>query len=234
MSTRRIDHFSEGHDVPWTTGYTVRVTNGFTGPLPMVHVRAARRRRPSSVFRFPSLASGATAAFPVGTVDDLGFYEIAAYDEKGHAVARLPSTTGAITPVEAAAALPARPDEHTDDWVIDDHHLLDANAQYEVEVLNNTPDTWDEVTLFYASATDGTIGLASSAVSPQGKARFGLGPAGAMDGYVFSVWVDGLRAELSPGALQFPAEGLMTAERAAMTNGNMHPTRDGWAIGDGA
>lgn len=232
MSTRRIDRFGDGKGVPWTTGYTVRVTNGFTGPLPMVHVRVARQRHPLSLHRIGPLAPGQTAAVPAGTMDDLGFYEIAAYDDKGHAVARRPNTLNAISPAEAAAALPARPDEHTDDWILDDTTLLSADDPYTVEVFNETPDTWDEVTLFYRSLTDGTVGLESSAVSPKGKATFGLGPAGAMDGYAFSVWIDGLRAELSPGVLQFPSEGLMTARRSAETTGDVHPTRDVWTIGD--
>jgi hypothetical protein len=229
---RRIDGFGEGKGVPWTTGYTVRVTNGFAGSLPMVHIRVARKLHPESLHRIGPLAPGDTGAAPAGTMDDLGFYEIAAYDDKGHAIARLPRDLGAITPVEAATALPARPDEHTDDWVLDDTTVLNANDTYTVEVLNGTPDAWDEVTLFYSSLNEGTVGLKSSAVSPAGKSTFELGPAGAMDGYVFSVWVDGLRAELSPGALQFPAEGLMTARRSAETTGDLHPTRDVWRIGD--
>jgi hypothetical protein len=231
MTTVRIDGFSDGEAVPWTIGYTVRVTNGFASPLPMVHVRSARQLRHVLLHRIGPLAPGATAAVPIGTLDDVGFYEIAAYDDKGHALARLPAGLGSIAPAEAAALLPARPDAHTDDWVLDDQALLDANAPYTVEVINETPDTWEAVTLFYGSLTDGTIGLESSAVSPKGKATFSLGPAGAMDGYAFSIWIDGLRAELAEGALQFPAEGLMTARRAAEIKGELHPTRDQWTIG---
>lgn len=231
MTTFRIEGWADGEDVPWTVGYTVRVTNGFAVDLPMVHVRSARQLRHSLLHRIGPLAPGATLAVPVGTLDDLGFYEIAAYDEKGHTLARLPAGLGSISPAEAATLLPARPDSHTDDWILDDHALLDANAEYTVEVINETPDTWEHVTLFYGSLTDGTVGLESSAVSPSGKATFSLGPAGAMDGYAFSVWVNGLRAELAEGALQFPPDGVMTARRAAEVKGELHPTRDQWTIG---
>lgn len=231
MTARRIDNFEMGAAVPWTTGYTVRVTNGFAADLAMVHVRVARRGNTTMLHRIPMLAPGDTVAVPAGTMADLAFYEIVAYDAHGHAIARLPASAGAISPVEAANQLPARPDEHTDDWVLSEAHLLGAGDIYVVEIVNNTPDTWEGVTVSYGTTVEGTRTVESSPVSPSGRVRFDLAAAGTMIGYTFSIWVDGLRAMLADGALQFPPSGVMTAQLAAETNGDLHPTRDTWTIG---
>jgi len=232
MSTRAIPGWAEGYAPPWVIGYTVRLTNGFPQPLDAVHVRTARHLHDSGLIVISPMAPGITAALPVGTQDDLGFYEIAAFDVQGHMIARIPRERGAISPAEAASALPARPNDHTDDWTLTPADMLDMTASYHLTILNQTPDVWEEVTVFYSSAIEGTVGLASSPVDPKGRVTFNLGAAGAMDGYVFSIWVDGLRTYLGPDALQFPAEGLMTSRRASTTKGETHANDDTWAIGD--
>jgi len=232
MSTFRVDRWWDLTPAPWIVGYTVRITNATQAVLPMVHLRVARSHNSEVLHRVRNLAPGATVALPAGTMHDIGFYEIVVYDELSHALARLPHELGAITPIEAASAQPFRPNDHTDEWQITDADLLDANASYVVEILNSTPDTWDEVTVFYSSSLEGTVGLSSSAVSPTGKVTFNLGAAGAMDGYTFAIWVDGLRAWLGENVLRFPETGLMTAQRSASLRGEMNPTLDFWQIGD--
>lgn len=233
MSAFAIDNPWELSAVPSVVGYIVRITNGSQAVLPTLMLRATRRLRPTVLHTARDVPPGATVALPVGTVDDVGSYEAYVFDAAGHMLARVPRDLRSITPVEAASSLPLRVNEHTDDWTITDADLLDANEEYTVEVVNSTPDTWEEVTVFFANGLTGTTdGFYSSAVSPGGTATFNLGPAGAMNGYVYSVWIDGLRAELAGGALQFPAEGLMTAERSLRTRGEGHPTKDTWTIGD--
>jgi hypothetical protein len=231
VSNRHIPGFNQGEALPSVTGYTVRITNGFTEPLHAVQVLIARADKERAIQTVSPLPPGMWAAVPVGTMQDFRSYSICAYDAQGHAIAVLPPGGGTITPAEAASALPFRPDAHTDDWTFEPAGMLDLTAHYALTVVNNSPDVWDEVTVAYASATDGTVLLASSAVDPQGRVQFDLGPAGAMDGYVFSVWVNGLRAELAPDALQFPPEGLMTARRAAELKSNFGLYADVWEIG---
>lgn len=232
MSAFAIDKPWELSAVPAVVGYVVRLTNGSQAVLPTLMLRAARHLRPAVLHTVRDLAPGTTVALPAGTVEDLGFYEAYVFDAAGHMLARLPRDLGSISPAEAASTLPLRVNDHTDDWTITEADLLDANEGYTVEVLNSTPDTWEEVTLFFANGLTGiTEGFSSSAVSPGGKATFALGAAGTMNGYVFSVWIDGLRAELAGGALQFPPEGLMTAQGSLLAKGDGHPTKDTWVIG---
>jgi len=232
MSNRHIDGFNSGEAPPSEVGYTVRLTNSFTEPLATVHLLIARSGREPVIQAVSPLPPGATAAMPVGTMDDLLSYAVCAYDTQGHAIAMLPPDRPGITPVEAASSLPFRPDLHTDDWTLEPSLMLDMTQPYTVTVLNKTPDVWEEVTVFYSSAIEGTVGFSSSAVDPEGRVTFDLGPAGAMDGYAFAVWVDGLRSYLAPGTLQFPAEGLMTARRAAETKHEFHANSDTWTIGE--
>jgi hypothetical protein len=240
MSTNKIDRIWDAVDAPWIVSYVVRITNGTQATLPMVHLLAARSLRPTILHHVPNLAPGATVALPVGTVHDLGWYYIAAFDAQGHMIARIPLDSNPVNPskypaefpADAAAMLPLRINDHTDEWVITESHLLNALDQYTVEIINQTSDTWEEVTIFFANGITGiTEGFTTSAVLPEGRVRIGLCPAGAMNGYVFAIWVGGLRAELSPGQLQFPAEGLMTAERSAELRGEMNPSNDQWTIG---
>jgi hypothetical protein len=232
MSARRVEGWAEGYAPPWVIGYTLRLTNGFPQPLDAVHVRTARHMHDTGLIVVSPMAPGVTAALPVGTQEDLGFYEIGAFDVQGHMIARIPRGGGSISPAEAASSLPFRPNDHTDDWTLTPADMLDMTANYRLTILNQTPDVWEEVTVFYASAIEGTVGLASSPVDPEGRVSFNLGPAGAMDGYVFAIWVDGLRVILGPDALQFPSEGLMTSRRASTTKDELHPNDDTWAIGD--
>ena len=229
MTSRRVDGWDGGFAPPWVIGYTVRISNAFTQPLDSVYVLTARQGLDVGVLRVEALAPGAMVSLPVGTATDLAGYEMAAFDTQGHMIARLPAT-GTITPAEAASTLPFRPNAYTDDWVFDPAQMLPMTAPYTVTLLNKTPDVWEEVTVFYSSAIEGTVGYASSAVDPQGHVTFDLGPAGAMDGYVFAIWVDGLRAYLAPGMLQFPAEGLMTSRRAAEAKRELHANGDTWII----
>lgn len=234
MNFRAIDHRDAYDAAPWLTSFILRLTNGTPTVLPIIHVRSARRMFPELIHRIQNFAPGATVALPLGTVHDVGFYEIAAFNAKGHMIARLPRGTGAIAPGEPGAQLPLRINSHTDELTITQADVLDAQESYIVKIRNGTPDTWDEVAISYA---DGLTGMsatyASSPVSPKGEATFNLGPAGAMDGYVFSIFVNGLRAELDgDGSLQFPAHGLMTAERSSALRGETHPTLDVWQIGD--
>lgn len=233
MSAFPLQNPWELSPVPSLVGYVVRLTNGSQAALPTLVLRAVRQQRPPLIHTVRNLAPGGIVALPAGTVDDLSSYEAYVFDTGGHMLARVPRGTGSISPVEAASTLPLRSNDHTDDWTITEADLLDANEEYTVEVVNATPDTWDEVSLFFANGvTNLTEGFSSSAVSPGGRATFPLGPAGAMNGYVFSVWNDGLRAELAGGALQFPPEGLMTAERALGAKGDGEPAKDVWVIGD--
>ena len=231
MSNRHIDGFNSGEAASSVVGYTVRLTNSFTEPLAAVHLLITRSGREPVIQAVLHLPPGATAALPVGTFDDLVSYAACAYDTQGHAIAMLPPDRPRITPVEAASSLPFRPDLHTDDWAFTPAQMLPMTDPYRLTLLNKTPDVWEEVTVFYSSAIEGTVGFASSAVDPEGHVTFDLGPVGAMDGYVFAIWVDGLRAYLAPGTLQFPAEGLMTSRRAAETKREFHANSDTWTIG---
>src|SRR6187402_3526197 len=147
MTNRHIDGFREGTPVPSVIGYTVRLTNSFTVPLPTVHVQIKRKRRAPYILSVGPLAPGARFAVPVGTIDDLEAYNVSVYDLEGRAIAMLPLTGAPITPADAAAAQPSRVNPHTDDWTLDPSLMLDMTATYTVRIINKTPDTWDEVLL---------------------------------------------------------------------------------------
>ncbi len=230
MTSRRIEGWDAGSPEPWVVGYIVGVRNTLTEELASVKFLSGRQGLGVALIDGGRLTPATGVVVPVGTVADLLGYEIAAFDVQGHMVMRLPAT-GTITQAEAASALPTRPNSHTDYWDLKPEHMLPMTQPYTVTLLNKTPDVWDEVTVFYSSAIEGTVGFSSSAVDPEGHVTFDLGPAGAMDGYVFAIWVDGLRAYLAPDTLQFPAEGLMTSRRAAETKREFHANSDTWTIG---
>lgn len=232
MSNRAYTVSDEAVFNPAWIGYIVRLTNSFPQPLPVVHVQSNWGSGQSSLLAYGPMQPGEVDAIPVGTVADLVSYAVAAYDREGRAILTLPAAGVPITPLEAASALPFRPNSHTDDWTLEPSLMLDMTAPYTVTIVNKTTDTWDEVTLFYRSADGTTPGLESTAVGPDGSVTFELGPAGAMLGYAWTVWVDGLRAYLAEGQLQYPADGFMTARRAAETKGHLSRNADTWTVGE--
>ena len=228
-----IEHGETLELVNSATGYFLRLGNGLPTAIPMVHVKAARTGSEPTLHRIPNFQPGAEVMLPLGTIADVGFYEIALYDADGHMAGHAPAGLAAYSRREGQSNGMVPLSETCDGVVLGTEHLIALDSQYSVTVFNNTPDTWDSVDLTYGSTVEGTVLLESSAVGPQGKATFLLGEAQYLQGYSFSIFVDGLRAKLWGEALQLPPDGLMTAERAVefSSMAEIRPTDDYWTIG---
>jgi hypothetical protein len=153
-------------------------------------------------------------------------------------VARIPEDAEAMTPALAATLDPNRLDECTDSWAVYESNFLPlSQLTYTVVVRNQTPDTWDDVTLAYTLEGETAVIVETSPVTPGGQATIPIGPCDRLVGYSFAIFVDGLAVDFDPRSdvevLQFPAEGRMNALRSLQEHltPDWQPCLDVWEVG---
>jgi hypothetical protein len=174
-----------------------------------------------------ALAPDESVVFPLCTLAAMGGYSVGFFMGT-QLVARIPADGGNMTAGRAAQEDPDRVNAHSDSWAITP--AQPTTATYQVSITNETDDVWDEVTLFYTAVGQTAQGLTKTNVAKHEKVTFDLCPCDQLDGYVFSIFVDGLRTKLVDDALQFPPTGRMNARRALDFKTDLDPCSDSWII----
>lgn len=166
--------------------------------------------------------------FPLCTLQVLNGYTIGFF--KGdQLLASIPANGGSMTAGRAAAEDPDRVSSHSDSWAISDA-APPTGSIYRVQVANDSEDVWDEVALSYTEKGKTAIILVKEDVAPGRYVSFELCPCDKLDGYAFSVFVNGTRAKLHDDALQFPPTGRLNARRALEFKADLDPCKDHWLI----
>lgn len=175
-----------------------------------------------------ALAPDESVVFPLSTLAAMDGYSVGFFMGT-QLVARIPADGGNMTAGRAAQEDPDRVNAHSDSWAITGP-VQPATATYQVSVTNESDDVWDEVTLFYNEVGMSEQGLTKANVAKGEKVTFELCPCNQLDGYLFSVFVDGVRSKLVDDALQFPPQGRMNARRALDFKADLDPCSDSWII----
>ena len=223
--------------VPLTVkNYTMTLRNATTTTFDEVVIFYKRSGIDGVTFMgIDAFEPGQMYVFPMGAAQGLTSYVVGVF-KGGSLAARMPQS-GEMTPAKAAQADPFRPNAYTDAWAIEGQAVLPLDQyMYEVSIVNETPDTWDEVAIFFNEKGGVAQGLKRENLPPGGQETFQLVRCDKLDGYVFRIWVGGETVYLDVDAAgnqvdRFPGVGLMNGRRALDYKLDMDACADVWVIG---
>ena len=223
--------------VPLTVkNYTMTLRNATTTTFDEVVIFYKRSGIDGVTFMgIDAFEPGQMYVFPMGAAQGLTSYVVGVF-KGGSLAARLPQS-GEMTPAKAAQIDPFRPNAYTDAWAIEGQAVLPLDQYtYEVSVVNESPDTWDEVAIFYKEKGGLAQGLLRENLGPGQQVTFPLVRCDKIEGYTFAIRVDGEAVGLDVDANgnpvpYFPGVGLMNARRALDYKLDMDPCGDVWLIG---
>ena len=135
-----------------------------------------------TLHRIPNFQPGAELLLPLGTQADVALYQVAMYDADGRMIGLAPSEVTGYSRADAAGNGLIVLSDTCDRVVLEPAHLVNLDLPYVVHISNETTDTWEEVTMSYGSAVDGTALFASSPVSPGGSRDVRAVPCKRADG----------------------------------------------------